>query len=40
MKKNYMIEVDIPKTSKKFGEDEKAVSLVEASCIIHTVDGL
>ena len=40
MKKNYMIELEIPPARRKLKDHEKSMSLVEASCIIQTVDGL
>ncbi len=40
MKKNYMIELEIPPASRELLDFEKSVSLVKADCFLQTVDGL
>jgi len=39
MKKNYMIELEIPPASRELTDLQKAVSLAVAECTVQTVDG-
>lgn len=38
-KKNYILELEIPPTSRKLLDIEKSVTLVQAICTFETIDG-